>query len=348
MAAMHISNERNVDGPKAWRFSTRTIEPTDKIYAWRDAMRRLRLPVGAIEDPEGFEGQVSCQTSPLGIQFARVRSQSQEISGDYPAHPEVIWLTMPLSGTADLIDGETVTRIGPGDVMFGRSGSAPASLRFYGDFEQLVINAPRLAISPRLIAPLTLRLGVVREDGGIASVFSAMLRATAQSLDELTPDQLRPIELALTEFLIACLARQDGARALAGAVGTKAAHMHKICQTIETMLGDPDLTAQKVADSNGVSLRYLQKLFAGSGLTFVNYLRTRRLERCRADIASPLYAHQSITQICFRWGFNSSSHFSRAFRDQYGVSPREYRRIKEGQGKRTGAPDQEAGVASPL
>jgi AraC-like DNA-binding protein len=33
----------------------------------------------------------------------------------------------------------------------------------------------------------------------------------------------------------------------------------------------------------------------------------------------------SISEICFRWGFNGSAHFSRAFRDQYGVSPREFR-----------------------
>ncbi len=289
-------------------------------------MQRLRLPVGRVDDPEDFSGSVSCQTSPLGIQVAVVRAKAQEISGAYRSHPQVIWLTMPLSGQGEIIDGDTVTVVNPGDIVFGRSGGAAASLRFYGPFEKLVINAPDLAISPRLIAPLTLRLGIVRKSMGISHVFSSLLRATAEALDELTPDQLRPVELALTEFLIACLARQEGPKALAGSIGTKAAHMHQICQTIETMLGDPELTAHKVASSQGVSLRYLQKLFAQSGSTFVNYLRTRRLERCRADIASPLYAHASITQICFRWGFNSSAHFSRAFRDQFGMSPREYRR----------------------
>jgi AraC-like DNA-binding protein len=34
----------------------------------------------------------------------------------------------------------------------------------------------------------------------------------------------------------------------------------------------------------------------------------------------------SITETCFRWGFNDSATFSRAFRAEFGVSPREYRR----------------------
>ena len=81
-----------------------------------------------------------------------------------------------------------------------------------------------------------------------------------------------------------------------------------------------------VAQAEGVSTRYLQRLFTQAGNSFIHYLRTRRLERCRADLASPLHDELSISEICFRWGFNGSAHFSRAFRKEYGMSPREYRR----------------------
>jgi hypothetical protein len=37
------------------------------------------------------------------------------------------------------------------------------------------------------------------------------------------------------------------------------------------------------------------------------------------------YGHLSISDICFRWGFNDPAHFSHAFRDQYQMSPRQYR-----------------------
>src|SRR5690606_31563428 len=50
------------------------------------------------------------------------------------------------------------------------------------------------------------------------------------------------------------------------------------------------------------------------------------LERCRLDLRSPLHTQKSISDILYQWGFNDSASFSRAFREQYGVSPREYRK----------------------
>jgi AraC-like DNA-binding protein len=86
-----------------------------------------------------------------------------------------------------------------------------------------------------------------------------------------------------------------------------------------------------VAAADGISTRSLQKLFSTAGLSFSTYLRDRRLERCRLDLSSPICASLSISEICFRWGFNGSAHFSRAFKDRYGVSPREYRRSASGE-----------------
>jgi acetamidase/formamidase len=61
------------------------------------------------------------------------------------------------------------------------------------------------------------------------------------------------------------------------------------------------------------------------GQNFSGYLRQRRLERCRAELVDPLYDKMSISDICFRWGFNDPAHFSRAFREQYQMSPRAFR-----------------------
>jgi AraC-like DNA-binding protein len=38
-----------------------------------------------------------------------------------------------------------------------------------------------------------------------------------------------------------------------------------------------------------------------------------------------LQVHRHITEIAFGWGFNELTHFSRAFKERYGVSPRDWR-----------------------
>jgi AraC-like DNA-binding protein len=41
---------------------------------------------------------------------------------------------------------------------------------------------------------------------------------------------------------------------------------------------------------------------------------------------NPLYLQDSITSICFRWGFSDAAGFSRAFSERFGEPPRQYRR----------------------
>ena len=55
-------------------------------------------------------------------------------------------------------------------------------------------------------------------------------------------------------------------------------------------------------------------------------------------IADPAWRGHSMTEIAFGWGFNSAPHFTRTFRDRFGIPPREYRRLKlEGEGGGFGA-----------
>ncbi|WP_339863312.1 helix-turn-helix domain-containing protein [Paremcibacter congregatus] len=310
---------------KTWQFTTEAFPESERQSAWLSAMDRLCLPLGNLPKTDNFRGSVSCIISPLGLEFARVDADPQEISGQYPPQEEAIWLTLLLEGEAMLIHEENSIKLIPGDIIYGPT-AVGATLKFTSRFRQIFIKLPRLAINPRLISPLSLTLGHLLGQSGINHVLSGMLRALADGLDDINDAQLRPVELALTELLLTCIAEQKGILSIGNAANTRADNLHRICQTIETLLGDPDLAPAQVAEAHGVSLRYMQKLFTLADKTFSNYVRTRRLERCRADLVSPLYSQISITEICFRWGFNSSAYFSRSFRDLYGISPRDFRR----------------------
>jgi AraC-like DNA-binding protein len=307
---------------KAWKFSTKAFPPAERASAWRDAMYRLGLPVGDIAESEPPSASVTCLTSPLGMEFALIDAGAQTISGRRTDLPAAIWLAILLEGRTRIESDGQDQAMSAGDIAFGPSGRA-ATLVMETPCRLMFVRAPRVALDHRLIAVRGLKIGRLEADTGMIGVLSGLLTATARSLPNLTVDQLRPVELALTEFLAAALAESTLGDALSGGVSP---HLHRISQTIETLLPDPDLSLRRLAEVSGVSPRYIQKLFAAANDTFGHYLRTRRLERSRMDLSSPLCARLSISEICFRWGFNDSAHFSRAFRNQYGLSPREHRR----------------------
>ncbi|MFH9006095.1 helix-turn-helix transcriptional regulator [Streptomyces afghaniensis] len=64
--------------------------------------------------------------------------------------------------------------------------------------------------------------------------------------------------------------------------------------------------------------------FQLEGVTVGEWIRTQRLERCRRDLLHSPALGYGVAAVARRWGFVSPSHFSRAFRAAYGVTPREW------------------------
>jgi AraC-like DNA-binding protein len=55
------------------------------------------------------------------------------------------------------------------------------------------------------------------------------------------------------------------------------------------------------------------------------YIWQCRLDRCALRLRDLAWAQASISTIALEHGFNDLSHFSRAFRERFGKSPRDYR-----------------------
>ena len=72
---------------------------------------------------------------------------------------------------------------------------------------------------------------------------------------------------------------------------------------------------------------FTERFRATFGSTPINFLHDVRLRRA-AEILRQT-GETSIEQVAHRVGFNSRSHFSRAFKDHFGISPVAFREGRE-------------------
>lgn len=84
------------------------------------------------------------------------------------------------------------------------------------------------------------------------------------------------------------------------------------------------VSRHELAETAGLSQRQLERLFvAGTGLTPAAFQRRQRLERAHVLLSQ---SELSILEVALASGFATASHFSRAYRAQYGRPPSATRR----------------------
>jgi AraC-like DNA-binding protein len=307
---------RSVSPMTAWSFS---IDGQKHVRQWCDTMNRLGFSVIGLPDAEHQGASVQCLTSPLGVEFVLFDAANQSISGGGGLEPRTTWMATLLSGRASLVTDQKVEGMSPGDIAHG-SGDQAVAVKLETGCRLLFVRAPQIVTDLQGDAKSDARVSHLAAAGGSVRILSGLLRATGNVLCDLTVQQLRPVELALIEFFTLWTVEREGDDL------ESRAHLRRLRQAVESQMPDPGLSLRRLADSEGVTPRYVQKLFGAKGETFSGYLRTRRLERCRQDLTSPQHATRSIPDIYSRWGFKGATQFSRAFCKRFGASPRQVRR----------------------
>ena len=94
---------------------------------------------------------------------------------------------------------------------------------------------------------------------------------------------------------------------------------------ISQHLAEPDLGAEAIARALFISVRQVYKLWETEPRSLGQWILERRLDAARRELTSPRRRNQTIAAIAGRWGFVDATHFSRRFRQAYGMSPREWR-----------------------
>ncbi|HUN98100.1 MAG TPA: acetamidase/formamidase family protein [Bradyrhizobium sp.] len=302
-------------------FTSESYSEDDRLVAWQEVLSGVGLRFEPLPGaPQGHA--TSLQRSAEGVVVARLVAGPQLLfpcrsSADRPT------LIVPLS------DGCTINTSLARQVVPSRHAiilprQSDWRLAFQWDMRVVTLGVTGEGAHGRRTAVCGFTEPLIVPPKGLAGILSGTLERAAETLDELSESAWSTVSHSLSELLTS-LVHQLGASRDAGATTTQAALLHRIFQTIERRLDDHSLSPARVAQIEGISERYLQKLFEGAGDSFTHYVRERRLQRSWADLCNPSEAHYPVSEIAFRYGFNDAAHFSRTFRERFGLSPRAFR-----------------------
>ena len=194
----------------------------------------------------------------------------------------------------------------------------------YTERKSVIVSFPQslAPLRPQEMARLTKT--PISGDRGAGALVASMVRQLPRQLADDDVDRSRLGTAVLDLLTVALAARLDRAGDVPYETRQQAL-MTRIHAFIDAQLGDPDLSPTTIADAHHISIRYLHRLFEPDGQTVAEWIRQRRLSRCRRDLLDPSLAHRPVYATATQWGFPNAAHFSRLFRDTYGMPPGAFR-----------------------
>jgi AraC-like DNA-binding protein len=286
----------------------------------------------AVEDCSGFSlsgSRASAGYIPisrhhsLGLKIVARRSVREVRSNS----ADIFLLWFPIRGSLTIIQNGRSATIEPGS--FGMCyGNDPLSLSTEPDAKHehlsYQLTAPAHLVSQLLPEPkrhCAISFSTGSGAARIARELVVSLYDEEQNLDRDCAEMLAISALTtLFETMNAADAQQD--RSLT----VREVKVQRLMDHFEVYYSDPELTTRSVAAACGISTRYLHFLLKGMGKRFFDHLWQLRLDAAYAQLTSPSLSRRTISEVAYTVGFKSSAHFSRAFGNRYGVSPREARK----------------------
>ncbi len=232
-----------------------------------------------------------------------------------------------LEGSATVRQGERVAALNPGDLCLIRS-ARPMELNTPGQFRIALVEAPEDEFADRFPLWRAALLTPIRGNSGVPAVFCDAVKSLhrwRESLDDAGGEGLADAVVDLMGALV-CFAVPVNRDCLRQSLLQK----ERIKKVAQLNLRNPDLDVDFIAAAVGLSVRQVHRLFADEGMSVMRWVWVQRLEQCRRELSREDAGGRPISDIAYEWGFNDQAHFSRAFRKQFGLPPRDLRRNSGG------------------
>ncbi len=234
--------------------------------------------------------------------------------------PDAVKILMQRSGRSRFEQQAMAVELGPRSAII-YDPVRTYSLQNLSGVEQLILQVPRSTFNDDTLARLAAPVPLPAGDDSLTHIVSGLMQMAIDEAHRLDPANCQRVGDSLIQ-LVNGLIR---GKAPEWRGSPLEALRERIVAYVDANLSRASLSAEDIARHMGCSRRYLHRAFEGEGTTLERLVWDRRLERSREALLSSARQSLSISEIAFACGFNSSAHFSRAFKSKYGAAPRELR-----------------------
>lgn len=305
-------------------FSTSAIAPGDRLARWDAALWNQVVPARTLSNGGLFDGDARHARLGSIHLFSIVASAHRfESAGTigHAEHNDLALLVVQSIGAAIVAQGGREIALAAGAWAIC-DADRPFSITSALEGKQMLLLIPR----GRLGGSACLPNHLVRDYGAaggtarllpsyVAGLFDEIGVIADSNCDELADVAAQLVRLSLLE-----------ARHATPSISMRETLRLRVKDYVRRNLRDPALTIERVAAAFGCTKRHLHKVFSGDEDTLSRFIWTQRLESCREALRNPLLSRHSITEIAFMWGFNNSAHFSKSFKERFGIPPGSVRR----------------------
>ena len=249
-------------------------------------------------------------------------------------------------GRHEAVQAGRAVEFGAGEAVL-TTDAEPASVLYGRSADFIVIQPSRRALTALVPGCDDMLARPIAADCEALRLLARYAALVQQDGELRTPELRSAVAGHLLDLVALVIGTTREIEARARGRGLAGARLAAVKADIDRNLIRPDLSIGAVAARQGISPRYVARLFAGEATTFSDFVRHRRLERARRRLTDPRAAHLGIGEIAFECGFGDLSYFNRCFRARFDATPGDLRR-KSREDAMQGRPSSRIAVAIDL
>lgn len=236
---------------------------------------------------------------------------------------DLIFVQVTLEGSdVRTVNGET-TLVETGDIsIFDLSRPLHSETQ---RCRNLTLVLPRHLLFSKDVQNDALHGLLLKRSTSTARLIGSHLRALFDDLPDITQAEAPAIVTATANLVTNLVGPQVNNRTQPSPT-VRGAVIMEIRRYIEQNIGQPDLGPDHLCKMFGLSRASLYRLFEPVG-GVNDYIRTRRLRTAFDTLAND--GKRTVSEVAYACGFPDISAFSRAFRNQFGMSPSEVRELSD-------------------